>query len=295
MNIAGKSLELFFIDGRPDGMLTAEVFNWTGHVLRFNRTQLREGLSRKETGYTGVYILLGQSDGKSLAYVGEAEDMRERIKDHATKKEWWDSVVMITTSANNLHKAHVKYLESRLVEIGRGISPDAFENANQPPRSSLSEAAVSNMESFLDTLLMVLPAIRIDTFLDKKRTPELEPTKTAAPETHFEFALPRNGITAQAILKNGELIVLKGSRARLTWVGVEISYTSLHNELVAKGIILAQGDVGVFTEDYAFSSPSAAAAVVAGRSANGRISWKIAASGLTYGDWEEQQLQVPIP
>jgi len=28
-----QSLELFFIDGKPDGMLTAEVFNWTGHVL----------------------------------------------------------------------------------------------------------------------------------------------------------------------------------------------------------------------------------------------------------------------
>ncbi len=25
-------LELYFIDGKPDGMLTAEVFNWTGHV-----------------------------------------------------------------------------------------------------------------------------------------------------------------------------------------------------------------------------------------------------------------------
>ena len=33
INIKGRSLELYFIDGRPDGMLTAEVFNWTGHVL----------------------------------------------------------------------------------------------------------------------------------------------------------------------------------------------------------------------------------------------------------------------
>lgn len=29
----GQSLELYFIDGAPDGMLTAKIFNWTGHVL----------------------------------------------------------------------------------------------------------------------------------------------------------------------------------------------------------------------------------------------------------------------
>lgn len=42
-----RSLELFFIDGKPDGMLTAEVFNWTGHVLMSPRTQISEALKRQ--------------------------------------------------------------------------------------------------------------------------------------------------------------------------------------------------------------------------------------------------------
>lgn len=41
---AGRSLELFFVDGNPEGMLTAEVFNWTSHVLRIPRTRLPDGL-----------------------------------------------------------------------------------------------------------------------------------------------------------------------------------------------------------------------------------------------------------
>ena len=54
----GRSLELFFIDGRPDGMLTDEVFNWTGHVLMTPRTQIGEALTkRKEAHYTGIYLL----------------------------------------------------------------------------------------------------------------------------------------------------------------------------------------------------------------------------------------------
>ncbi|MEJ0070345.1 MAG: hypothetical protein WDO24_18390 [Pseudomonadota bacterium] len=57
----GRSLELYYIDGRPDGMLTAEMFNWTGHVLMAPRTQLAEALARAEAGYAGVYLLLGEA------------------------------------------------------------------------------------------------------------------------------------------------------------------------------------------------------------------------------------------
>ena len=57
MNTAlGRSLELYFIDGRPDGMVTAELFNWTGHVLMFPRTQLSAVLERGESSYAGIYL-----------------------------------------------------------------------------------------------------------------------------------------------------------------------------------------------------------------------------------------------
>ena len=64
----GRSLELYFIDDRPDGMLTAEVFNWTGHVLRSPRTRLAGALKRPEASRTGVYVLIGERDGEPLAY-----------------------------------------------------------------------------------------------------------------------------------------------------------------------------------------------------------------------------------
>ena len=84
----GRSLELYFIDGRPDGMLTAEVFNWTGHVLMTPRTQLADALRRKEADYTGVYLLLGENDQGPLAYIGEGEAISDRIRNHDSKKDW---------------------------------------------------------------------------------------------------------------------------------------------------------------------------------------------------------------
>ncbi|MCW1952165.1 MAG: GIY-YIG nuclease family protein [Octadecabacter sp.] len=288
MNHISRSLQLFFIDGRPDGMLTAEVFNWTGYVLRLPRTQLKEGLGRPEARFTGVYVLLGEQDGAPLAYVGEAEDMRERLRQHAGSKDWWDTAILITTSANNLHKAHVRYLESRLIAVAKDVNAMGLENGNQPSGSSLSEADTANMESFLETLMMVLPAIRVDNFLSKKREVQTASTeKSNVEDTHFVCSRARDNLRATASFIGGEMIVLQGSIASEVWVGQShSSYTSLHSDLTASGTI----SKGVFTTNYAFSSPSAAAAVVLGRPANGRTEWKVVGTGQTYADWEDAQL-----
>lgn len=67
----------------------------------------------------------------------------------------------------------------------------------------------------------------------------------------------------------------------------------LHAELRQSGILQPQGEFCVFTKNYVFKSPSAAAAVVLGRNSNGTLEWRVAGSGATYKQWEAQQLQVP--
>jgi len=38
----GRSIRLFLVDGAPNGLLTAEIMNWTGHVLTGPRSKLSE-------------------------------------------------------------------------------------------------------------------------------------------------------------------------------------------------------------------------------------------------------------
>lgn len=290
----GRSLELFFIDGRPDGMLTAEVFNWTGHVLMTPRTQLAGALKRKEARYTGVYLLFGEQEGKPVAYIGEGEDISDRIRNHEASKDWWTTAVLVTAAANNLNKAHVKYLEARLIEEARSIGRVTLENGNTPARASLSEAAQANMEVFLDHILLVLPALRIDCFVRNVR-PSAEPTiegSSRAASPLFEIIAKKHEIVAEAILKDGEFVVQAGSLARLAWEGPKLTgYGELHEELCRTGILQIQGKHRVFTQSYAFSSPSAAAAVVLGRTSNGTTEWKVKGSEIPYKGWEEKTLQ----
>jgi hypothetical protein len=291
----GRSLELFFIDGKPDGMLTAEVFNWTGHVLMTPRTQISEALKRKEARYTEVYLLFGEREGEPFAYIGEAEDVSERIRNHDTRKDWWSTAILVTSAANNLNKAHVKYLEARLIEEARAVGKVALENGNLPSRSGLSEAAQANMEAFLAHILMVLPALRIDSFLKNTR-PALQTAdqaRVAAVAPLFELQTPKHGIRATARLENGEFVVQAGSIARRAWEGrgtENSAYGQLYAELVRMDILAEQGANRVFRENYAFKSPSAAAAVVNGRPANGTIEWKVQGQSKTYKQWEAEQL-----
>ncbi|MBR0704553.1 GIY-YIG nuclease family protein [Bradyrhizobium diazoefficiens] len=288
----GRSLELYYINGRPDGMLTAEMFNWTGHVLLVPRTQLSQALARTEAGYAGIYLLLGEKEGEPLAYVGESEDIGSRIKSHDAAKDWWSIAVLVTTAGNKLNKAHVRYLEARLIEQAKSVGRTLLDNGTSPPRPTLSEADVSKMEAFLENIFIVLPAVRVDLFIQRTRpTPTVAPT-AQAPSAEFILETKKHGVKARAVLVDGEFVVEAGSTARLAWEGVGsemTSYGQLHQELRNEGVLQPQGTVCVFAKNYAFKSPSAAAAVVNGRPANGTVEWKTP-GGQTYKEWEAQQL-----
>lgn len=289
----GRSLELHYINGQPDGMLTAEMFKWTGHVLLAPRTQLSQALSRVEAGYAGVYLLLGEKEGELLAYVGESEDIGSRIKTHDTRKDWWNIAILVTTAGNKLNKAHVRYLEARLIEQARAVGRTPLENGTNPPRPTLSEADISKMEAFLENIFIVLPAVRVDLFIQRTRpTPSVAPS-ARAPSAEFVLETKKHGVKARAVLVDGEFVVEAGSTARLSWEGVGsemTSYGQLHQELRNEGVLQPDGTVCIFAKNYAFKSPSAAAAVVNGRPANGTIEWKTI-GGQTYKDWEAQQLK----
>lgn len=287
-------------------MLTAELFNWTGHVLMTPRTQIATALRRPEAGYAGVYLLLGEQGGQPCAYVGESEDIAKRIRQHDAAKDWWTSAVLVTTTGNKLNKAHVRYLEARLIEEARGIGRMPLNNGTNPARPPLSEADVAKMEVFLDNLLVVLPAVRVDMFIQRARPtgatasaaqPGMTSGATASKEqdtpVRFVLDLPKYGLQAVARLQDGEFIVEAKSRARSRWEGAAgqtTSYASLHEELVRSGVLAVEGDHRVFTQDYAFRSPSAAAAVVSGRSASGPVAWRVQGEDMTYKDWEARQL-----
>jgi len=71
--MSGRTLRLFLVDGTPSGLITAEIMNWTGHILAGPRSMLAEILKRPEVARTGIYFLIGPDPKSSSTriYVGE--------------------------------------------------------------------------------------------------------------------------------------------------------------------------------------------------------------------------------
>jgi hypothetical protein len=119
------SLRIFVADGDPDGLRVVERSNWIGKALVFPRALLPKVKQRDELGQTGVVLLLGPRDdgeGEKL-YIGEGDPIRPRLESHYAQKDFWTRAIgFTTTTAGQLNKAHVQFLESRLIALARAAN-----------------------------------------------------------------------------------------------------------------------------------------------------------------------------
>jgi hypothetical protein len=149
---------------------------------------------------------------------------------------------------------------------------------------------MSDMEYFTDQAKIILPVLGVDAL---RMLPTLAEAASASASGGlsspiFEMTIASAGILAKAQETDGEFAVLEGSTARARWVGASRGYEKLHHKLFIDGILVLNGSHAVFSKAHVFKSPSAAAAVISGRAANGRVAWREPGAGLTYGQWQEQ-------
>jgi len=302
----GRTLKIFLVDGAPTGLLTAEIMNWTGHVLTGPRSRLTELVQRPEAKRTGVYFLVGPDAGGGIGthvYIGET-DVGQRMKEHNRPeekggKDFWEKVCVVTSKDANLTKGHVKYLESRLIKIADAAGRCKLQNGTDPGYANLPEADRSDMEFFLEQIVTLLPVLGFDFLRSMPRTIDQGASGglgkvVASALPVFVADLRKLGIRAKAQEIDGEFVVMKDSQARISWEGVGTSYSKLFADLQKAGVLTPSPDsqYNVFTKDYAFSSPSAAAAMVAGRQSNGRIQWVLDGTNKTYGEWQDEQVSI---
>ena len=120
--MSSATIKLFLPDGDAKGLRTAEISNWTGKALAAPRTELDRLVARDECEEAGVYVLTGSDPvtNEPHVYIGEAGVIRDRLKQHKGK-EFWVSAVVCVSKDENLTKAHVRYLESRLLSEVAGL------------------------------------------------------------------------------------------------------------------------------------------------------------------------------
>lgn len=285
----GKTIKLFLMDADPNGRIICELSNWTGKAYRIPRGKVKNCADRAELKSTAVYILFGGAEStakKPKAYIGEAENAYSRLVQHISEKEFWNEAVVFISKDENLNKAHIKYLESRLFELAESAGRYEIQNGNTPTKSSISESDQAEMEEFIEYVRMLVNTMNFKVF-----EPLVKESASQDTDTEELYLKGARGAAGRGKRVTDGFVVFEGSDvASSTVPSFPKGFSSLREELIENEII--KEDQGRFTlaTDYLFSSPSAAAAVVMGRSANGLLEWKDK-SGKSIKDIESAEIE----
>jgi hypothetical protein len=301
--LGSRSVTLFLADGSPHGIVVADVGNWSGKVLAGPRSRLPELLRRAEAARTGVYILLGpdpETEDGQLAYIGEADDIAARMRIHlrSEAKDFFERIVFLVSSDETLTKAHIRYLESRLIKLTQEAGSVALTNDTHPDFQRLPEADRADMETFIEHARLVLPILGCDLFRKRRLASTASTAKATGvagvDDSIFVFATA--GARATARETDDGFVVLVGSTARRRASDTfPAGYLALRDKLIIERQLVdgPSAELLSFATDVIFTSPSAAASIVAARSASGPLEWKTVDTGTTYRDWRAAQLEGP--
>jgi hypothetical protein len=269
--VASATIKLFLIHADARRLRTAEISNWNGKALAAPRTELDLLLEREELSKSGVYFLLGTNTdtGNPHAYIGEAEELRARLKSHRSK-EFWISAIVFLSKDENLTKAHIRYLEGRLLGKAKLAARYTLEN-DKESGAKLPESDIQDMEVFLEKIEQLLPVLGTDVLVSI-------PTKTAASPKAEVLTFKVRDASATGQRTEAGFVVFKDSTAMVEERQSAEQYHSfvlrLRQRLLDEGVLVQKGNLYVFMKDYEFNSPSSAASAIAGGGTNGLRSWR---------------------
>lgn len=245
-----------------------KLLNQNVKAIKIPRKEVQQ-CNRDDIRNAGVYFLFCKEDaGEDSVYIGEAENVLDRLNQHLRdynvdkEKYYWNSAVVFT--GRDLNKALIRYLENRFVEIARECGRYYILTKNTYRNTVMKESQIASMEEFIDNVKII-----INTLGNKV----LEPVLHVDEKTVCLYC-KGSGANAKEFVSSGGFTVLKGSKISDHMVSsFELrgrSYFNLRNKLVDDGIIVND----IFERDYEFNAPSAASAVILGRTSNGNIDWK---------------------
>jgi hypothetical protein len=302
----GKTLKIYVRGQSSRSLKSVELSNWTGMAFIGERSHIKLARQIDDLSDTGVYLLLSppEDSGEVLTkiYIGETENFSKRISNHQ-QKDWWTRFVVFVSKDRNLTKAHVRFLESKLHKMAKeAVSTLKVMNDSEPTSSKLPVSDEATMHEFADHMIFVLETLGLSYFPVVHSSVEdirgsSEPSRPDYSTTEgmeFQLTVPKTNAKARMRGEEGKFILLSGSFIRADAVESfeKHSYYSLWKQIVKSDAVDKTDDLKLLqtNRDIEFRSPSAAAAVAMGRTANGRARWKRLTDDRMLGECESDDL-----
>ena len=258
----GKTVTTYLIDGDPKGTQYAFISNKICQMFVVPRSNLSYLNTQEKLQKPAFYILLGEDEAtKPQAYIGETENFRERVKDHDSKKSFWQKALIFVSKDADMTKADVQYLEHKAIAEAKKTNAFMLSDNKQTPKApNLPEYQQDSMDEFFEDVKFLASFIGCNIF------------EISHPKTEHIFYTKGRGCDAKGFYSSNGFTVLKGSIIAPTTTS-SFSWIDKRNSII-KDYTTTNGDIITMTTNKTFSSPSTAASFCLGRSSNGWIEWK---------------------
>ena len=295
-------LTIFLSDGNWDGPVTMDSPSSMFKVIRVKKVDLN--IYQTDLNLPGIYFLL---IGTDTVYVGQTSDSiyKRILNTHSGEiDKLWHTVVGFPFKHNIISSNTLLYMENAMCEFAHSnyahclTTTPAKSNCNLKYRNanySLSGSDILTCMQYIDDIKYYISSFKDASLFSGTAiitpSPTLVPAektvtskKSVDSEVSLNLTSEKKGAIATGLLLDGNrLLVKKGSKvakeSRMQFQKGLAGMEALRQELMDTGVI----QDFIFTTDYEFSSPSGAAAVILGTSANGKAVWKTA-DGCTLGE-----------
>ena len=264
MKQIGKTIQIYLPDGNPRSLKIAEITSRTVSAILIPRPKLDEAAKRDELNSVGVYLLFGSKESKPQVYIGEAENCLTRLKQHNKSKDFWSHAVAFISKTHYFTKTHIKFLEWLCCEVATKANRYALENSNSPSKPHISESVEADLYDNFETIQILTSTLGYPVFDEIKKPKTKEVIVCKGKDAYAEGEYTEDGII---IFENAKCNLIESKTAG-SWI------IGMRNDLKESGVLIEKDGGLVFTKNHIFSSPSASAAVVLARRANGWIEWK---------------------
>lgn len=300
----GINIKVFLIEGKFDGIVECSLNMGTSVAFKIPRTELdiAKKMQIPELGHKGIYFLFGTEEGElPLVYVGQADKrgndnaLLGRLIEHVNpKEEWWTEAVAVTmSSSSSAGELNLKYLENSFYKLAKNANRYKIMNANTPGSGGdIPRASQCDMDQFIENAKIIMGTLGHNKLFEPIPVPM---AKTAGSTTAATAVLYLNRtingvgtVTATGEWTSNGFVVYKDSQISLnTDDNIRRGIKESRNKAISDGVVQGSGPIGVLRDSMVFSSPSAAAIFVLGKSENGLRSWKNK-DGKSLGDLESQ-------
>jgi hypothetical protein len=115
----------------------------------------REKINDIKDGLVGIYILTSNN----YVYVGQSMDIKSRVKNHDENKDFWEKVIVLSTTDNSFESTRISYLEEKFISIIKEKSSKKVLNGTSGNKYNISTGIQAALERSVETFVNLIEVV----------------------------------------------------------------------------------------------------------------------------------------